>query len=97
MTACSVFVTIFVGLAVPGAASGGTDMQIELDVNHLDRLTRANMRVAAKKALVDRDPLRPIYHIMPLGKACVCHFPHLCRLSGDLRIVGVAKLALSVA
>jgi beta-fructofuranosidase len=70
MTACSVSVMILVELAVPAAASGEIEMHIELNVNHLDRLTRANMRVAAKKASVDCDPLRPIYHIMPAAGAC---------------------------
>ena len=42
-----------------------TDLRIQLDVNHLDRITRANARVAAKQASVDSDPAKPIFHLMP--------------------------------
>ena len=45
-------------------------MRIEMDLNHLERIVRANARVAAKKASVDGDPFKPIFHIMPAAGAC---------------------------
>ena len=48
----------------------GTDMVIELDLKHLERCYRANMRVAVKKAGVDKDPFKPVFHIMPQAGSC---------------------------
>ncbi len=59
-----VLTTMFLAMAQVGFAQR-TNMRIEMDLNHLDRLTRANARVAAKKASVDSDPFKPIFHIMP--------------------------------
>ena len=59
-----VLITLFLAMAQVAFAQT-TDMRIEMDVNHLDRITRANARVAAKKASVDSDPFKPIFHIMP--------------------------------
>jgi beta-fructofuranosidase len=47
------------------AVAQRTDLRIQLEVNHLDRITRANARVAAKQASVDSDPAKPIFHLMP--------------------------------
>ena len=64
-------IMLLVGLMGPLTALSETkptrltnDLRIELDVNQLDRITRANARVAAAKASVDSDPLKPIFHIM---------------------------------
>lgn len=59
-----------VGMIALAATAQRVDMRIEMDLNHLDRLTRANARVAAKKASVDSDPFKPIFHIMPAAGAC---------------------------
>ncbi len=61
---------LITALLMETATSQETSMKIELDVNHLDRLTRANMRVAAKQASVDSDPYKPIFHIMPKSGGC---------------------------
>jgi len=47
-----------------------TPLRIELEAHHLDRLRRANAHVAAKKASVDSDPFKPIFHIMPAAGGC---------------------------
>ena len=47
-----------------------TNMRIEMDLDHLDRITRANARVAAKQASVDSDPFKPVFHIMPAAGGC---------------------------
>ena len=59
-----VLITVFLAMAQVGLAQR-TGERIEMDVNHLDRITRANARVAAKKTSVDSDPAKPIFHIMP--------------------------------
>jgi sucrose-6-phosphate hydrolase SacC (GH32 family) len=46
------------------------DMPVTLDLKHLERCMRANARVAAKKASVDSDPFKPIFHIMPAAGSC---------------------------
>src|ERR1039458_10047208 len=40
------------------------DQIIQLDVNQLDRITRADAYVATEQASVDSDPMKPIFHIM---------------------------------
>ena len=40
------------------------DPSIQLDVNQLDRITRADAYVATEQASVDSDPLKPMFHIM---------------------------------
>lgn len=49
---------------------GDGDMSVTLDLKHFERCMRANMRVAAKKADVDGDPQKPIFHIMPAAGGC---------------------------
>lgn len=45
-------------------------MRIEMNLNHMERIARGNARVAAKKASVESDPLKPIFHIMPEAGSC---------------------------
>ncbi len=45
-------------------------LSVLLDVQHLERCWRADMRVAAKKEGVDSDPFKPIFHVMPAAGAC---------------------------
>jgi len=60
---------ILLTLAATTCRVAGEEMRIEMDVNHLERLIRANMRVAAKQANVDSDPFKPAFHLMPLAGA----------------------------
>jgi len=46
------------------------DLSITLDLRHLERCWRADMRVAAKKAGADSDPFKPVFHVMPAAGAC---------------------------
>jgi len=46
------------------------DMVIELNLKHMERCRRADMRVASKKEGVDKDPFKPVFHIMPEAGAC---------------------------
>ncbi len=59
-----VLITMLLGMGQVALAQR-TDLRIQLEVNHLDRITRANARVAAKQASVDSDPAKPIFHLMP--------------------------------
>lgn len=46
------------------------DMPVTVDLRHLERCWRADMRVAAKKAGADSDPFKPIFHVMPAAGSC---------------------------
>ncbi len=57
-------ITVLLAIARVGLAQE-TGLRVEMDRNHRARIARANARVAAKKASVDSDPFKPIFHIMP--------------------------------
>ncbi len=70
MKGAAVLALVLLGMPLADTHAEEADMRIQMDVNHLDRLTQANMRVAAKKANVDSDPYKPIFHLMPEAGGC---------------------------
>ena len=71
MKGAAVLALVLLGMPLADTHAEEADMRIQMDVKHLDRLTQANMRVAAKKANVDSDPYKPIFHLMPEAGGCV--------------------------